>query len=160
MVLKGQKTLCRGFRFMWQRGFFFFPFSLFFWETNMENNTGKNKTVVAKLALLTEVTIRTLNASCSIICGREKTWHWESSCKTIWKTRTNYWGEECQWFTHKLEKAAGLLLTALRTGWCVGISLALAQLVLILFPETVSSWKEIPASLLIHLPHIWLLWRK
>lgn len=55
------------------------------------------------------------------------------------------------------EKAAGILLTALRTGWWAGISLALAQLVLILFPETVSSWKEIPASLLIHLPHIRLL---
>lgn len=36
----------------------------------------------------------------------------------------------------------------------------LAQLVLILFAEAVSSREEIPASLLIHLPYIGLLWIK
>ena len=33
----------------------------------------------------------------------------------------------------------------------------LAQLVLVLFPEAVSGWEEVPASLLVHLPHIRLL---
>lgn len=39
------------------------------------------------------------------------------------------------------------------------IVLFLTQLVLVLLPETVSSWEEVPASLLVHLPHIGLLQR-
>lgn len=33
----------------------------------------------------------------------------------------------------------------------------LSELILILLPEAVSSREEVPASLLIHLPHVWLL---
>lgn len=36
----------------------------------------------------------------------------------------------------------------------------LAQLVLVLFAEAVSSREEVPAPLLIHLPYIGLLWMK
>lgn len=39
------------------------------------------------------------------------------------------------------------------------IVLFLTQLVLVLLPETVSSREEVPASLLVHLPHIGLLQR-
>lgn len=33
----------------------------------------------------------------------------------------------------------------------------LSELVLILLPEAVSSWEEVPASLWVHLPHVWFL---
>lgn len=47
-----------------------------------------------------------------------------------------------------------LLLSVVRLG---GVGGSLSQLILILLPEAVTGREEVPASLLVHLPHVRLL---
>lgn len=117
-----------------------------------------NKTV-STLALLTEVTIGTWDADVSQSSVVEKEILASRLLMQVddLKKRPVCWVVgKCQWFECKREERSSWC-TAPRRGWWVGNAAALAQLVLVLLPEAVSSWEEVPASFLIHLPHIRLL---